>query len=65
MIKRNGNKWELWSADGKKLLGTHNTRGEALAQERAIQANKKRGYDHLIIKQTSIGFMIGEKQKGK
>lgn len=40
MIKKSGSRWILYSKDGKRKLGTHATRGEALAQERAIMANK-------------------------
>lgn len=40
MIKKSGKKWVLWTKDGKRKLGTHATRAEALAQERAIMANK-------------------------
>jgi hypothetical protein len=42
MIKKQGAKFVLYSSDGKKKLGEHTTRKDALAQERAIQANKKR-----------------------
>lgn len=40
MIKNSGNKWILYTKDGKRKLGTHATREEAVAQERAIMANK-------------------------
>ena len=40
MIKKSGNRWILYSKDGKRKLGTHATREEAVAQERAIMANK-------------------------
>lgn len=40
MIKKSGKKWILYTKDGKRKLGTHDTREEALAQERAIMANK-------------------------
>lgn len=39
MIEKRGNKWVLLSADGE-VLGTHDTREEAEAQERAIEASK-------------------------
>ncbi len=38
MIKKVGNKWVLYTKDGKRVLGTHSTKREALAQERAIKA---------------------------
>lgn len=40
VIKKEGGKWVLYSKDGKKKLGTHETRADAVAQERAIEANK-------------------------
>lgn len=40
MIKKSGNKWILYTKDGKRKLGTHSTREEAAAQERAIRAGK-------------------------
>lgn len=40
MIKKSGNKWILYTKDGKRKLGTHATRAEALAQEKAVHANK-------------------------
>ncbi len=42
MIKRVGKKWVLYTRDGSKVLGKHDTRREALAQERAIEINKHR-----------------------
>ncbi len=44
MIRKVAGKYVLFTADGKRRLGTHSTRKEALAQERAVQASKhKRG----------------------
>jgi hypothetical protein len=40
VIRKEGDKFVLYSKDGKKRLGTHDTRAKALAQERAIYANK-------------------------
>lgn len=40
MIRQEGDKWCLFTADGSRKLGCHDTRDEALAQERAVQANK-------------------------
>jgi len=37
VIKKVGNKWELWSSDGTKRLGTFKTREDALKRERQIQ----------------------------
>lgn len=38
-VRRRGNKWVVVSRKGK-LLGTHPTKEEALAQLRAIESNK-------------------------
>ena len=43
VIRQEGKKWILYTHDGKKRLGTHNSREEALRQERAIQARKHGG----------------------
>lgn len=40
IIKKSGGKWVLHSKKTGKVLGTHGSKGEAMAQERAIQANK-------------------------
>lgn len=40
MIKHEGDKWVLYSHDGKKKLGTHDTKGEAQKQEAAINIRK-------------------------
>jgi hypothetical protein len=40
IIRKVRGKYVLFTADGKRRLGTHNTRKEALAQERAVQASK-------------------------
>lgn len=41
MIKKvRNNKWYLYSKDGKKILGMHNSKESALKQERAIHLNK-------------------------
>ena len=42
MIRKRGNKFVLVSKTTGRTLGTHATRAKAEAQERAIQANKKR-----------------------
>lgn len=42
MIKHIGDKWVLFTKDGSRRLGTHDTEEEALAQERAIEASKHR-----------------------
>lgn len=42
MIKKSGNRWILYTKDGKRKLGTHTTRAEALAQERAITISERK-----------------------
>jgi hypothetical protein len=41
MIRKQGNRWQVVSKDGK-VLGTHDTKKEAEAQLAAVEANKKR-----------------------
>jgi len=40
VIKREGNRYVLYTRDGKKVLGRHSSKEKAMAQERAIQAHK-------------------------
>lgn len=40
IIKKENNKWVLYSKDGKKVLGKHNTKKDAIKQEIAITLNK-------------------------
>ena len=43
MIRKQGNRWQVLSKDGK-VLGTHDTKKEAEAQLAAVEASKaKRG----------------------
>ena len=41
MIQKKGRKWALYTSDGSRVLGTHSSYEAALAQERAIQVNKR------------------------
>ena len=41
MIKQEGNNYVLYSSDGSKRLGSHDTYEDALSQERAIQISKR------------------------
>jgi len=41
-IRKRGNKFIVTNKAGTKVLGTHNTRKEALKQLAAIEAGKKR-----------------------
>jgi hypothetical protein len=43
VIRHEGEKWVLYTADGSRVLGTHATEAEAQAQERLITAKKSRG----------------------
>lgn len=40
MIKKQGDKYILYTKDGSKKLGEHDTRRQALAQEVAIEISK-------------------------
>ncbi len=40
MIKKDGDKWVLWSHDGKRKLGTYDTKEGALKRERQVQFYK-------------------------
>ena len=44
-IRKVGNKWVLYTKNGKRRLGTHDTKKEAKAQETAINIakHKKKG----------------------
>lgn len=41
-VKHRGSKWVVVNHDRTKVLGTHNTKKDANAQLRAIEANKHR-----------------------
>jgi GNAT superfamily N-acetyltransferase len=42
VVRRRGGKWELRTADGKRVLGTHDSAQDAYKQEYAIQKSKER-----------------------
>lgn len=46
MIKKSGNKWHVTTADGSKILGTHDSEESARKQLAAIEISKKakKGY---------------------
>ena len=50
MIKHLGRKWVLYDSKGERVLGRHDTKAEALRQERAIQISKARRAGHVIPK---------------
>jgi len=42
-LRKCGSKWCLYTKDGSRLLGKHETKEKALAQERAIKARQAAG----------------------
>jgi hypothetical protein len=42
MIHKAGSKWVLYTRDGDRVLGTHDSKADALRQERAILASEGR-----------------------
>lgn len=42
VVRRKGKKWQLWTADGSRVLGTHDSAQDAYKQEYAIQKSKER-----------------------
>lgn len=48
MIKKVGSKWKLYTHDGKRVLGTHDTKASAEKQESAINISKARAAGHRI-----------------
>lgn len=56
-IKKEGDKYVLYSADGKKKLGTHETMMQALAQERAIKMNESKVFPEHILEQFFLGVL--------
>ena len=59
MIREEGGKWVLYSHDGMKKLGTHASKAEAEAQERAIQAQKHMAEDDLEVEVFAAGHHAG------
>lgn len=43
MIIKSGNKYLVKDSSGRKILGMHTTKKQALAQLRVIEANKHKG----------------------
>ena len=43
IIEKRGSKWVLLTKDRSRVLGTHDSKADAEAQERAIEASKYRG----------------------
>lgn len=42
MIKKQGSKYIVYDSSGRKKLGSHDTRKDAVQQLRAIEANKRK-----------------------
>ncbi len=42
MIKKQGDKYVLYTKDGRKILGTHHTKQQAIDQEMAIAISMRR-----------------------
>lgn len=42
MIKKEGNRWVLYSKSGGKKLGEHSSKSAAIKQEQAILISKKK-----------------------
>lgn len=42
VVKKEGDKWKLYTKDGERVLGTHDTAEEAYAQEYAIEKSQER-----------------------
>ena len=40
MIRKRGDQWVLYTKDGKRVLGRHDTKADAEKQERTIQRVK-------------------------
>lgn len=58
-VRHEDGKWNLYTKDGSKKLGTHSTREEALAQERAIEANKSVEKDSPSVSQVHVDSVMG------
>lgn len=48
MIKKEGHVWVLYTSDGSRVLGRHETRADAVRQERAVNLSKARAAGHRI-----------------
>jgi len=50
MIKKVGDMWYLYDSEGRKVLGKHKSRKDAVKQEIAINMSKARAAGHNIPK---------------
>lgn len=48
MIRKRGKKWVLYTKDGKRVIGVHDSEESAKSQERKIQIEKARKAGHRI-----------------
>jgi hypothetical protein len=51
MVKKENDKYVLYTKDGKRKLGTHDTLAQALSQEAAVNISKARKAGHRIPRQ--------------
>lgn len=60
MIKREGSKYKLYTSDGSRVLGTHDSRKNAIKQEQAIQISKHKNKNKIKnkIKSAMIAAVI-------
>jgi len=63
-IRHEGSKWNLYTKDGSRKLGEHDTKKEALAQERAIHARTS-GSKRVSALEYLIGFLQDQQEKWK
>lgn len=65
MIRKRGDKYVLLSKDGKRVLGTHDTRDEAVAQEKAIKSRMGKAAKHRgeLIDEIHVDWLAKKKCK--
>jgi len=63
MIKREGSKYKLYTSDGSRVLGTHDSRKNAIKQEQAIQISKYKKSKSKL--KTSLAFSIEKSARAK
>lgn len=64
VIKHEGDKWNLYDSEGKKLLGSHPSKEAAQKQESAINISKARKAGHNIPHQGKEGQQMAHKLGG-
>lgn len=58
VIRQEGDSWVLYSHDGKKRLGTHDSKADAERQERAIQSHKGSKMKKLSVWDEELGLPV-------